>query len=284
MQLNTIYTHTKKYICLLWHRIMRDRMTMVAGSLTYTTLLSLVPLITVIFSLLSAFPIFNDVSDKLKDFIFNNFVPTAGDVIQNYLQQFMSNSRKMTAIGTCGLVVTSILVIDSINGALNHIWRTQKRRSILYNLVIYWTILTLGPILIGVSIAVSSYIFSLSIFNSNSYQLNSLLNYLPMVLSFFGFWFLYCLVPTESVPIKDAAIGAAIAAILFELSKKAFAIYIAKFPTYQLIYGVLATIPILFVWIYFSWCIVLFGAEVAASLKTYRRLYGTVKKEPQKQE
>lgn len=264
----------KGYFSVLIARIMKDRMTMMAGSLTYTTLLSLVPFAAVVFYLLSAFPMFSDVSVKFKAFLFENLVPTAGDVIQGYIEQFIGNLNQMTAIGAIGLVVTSLLVIDSINSALNHIWQTKRRRPFFYNLAIYWTILSLGPILIGVSIVVSSYLFSLKVFSeSGGGQLSWLLRMLPFAFSCLSFWLLYCVVPTEKVRVLDAAIGAVFAALLFELGKKAFAFYISSFPTYQLIYGVLATIPILFVWIYFSWCIVLLGAEIAASLSTFRRLY-----------
>ena len=260
----------QSFLVMLWARINHDRLTTSAAELAYTTILALVPLITVIFALLSAFPMFDEVSQSLKQLIYSNLVPTASDTIQNYLEQFIANTRKMTLVGIIGLIVTSLLLINSINNALNRIWRTKRKRSFMYNLTMYWTILTLGPILVGSSVAVSSYIFSLK-WLSDAASGDVLLSTLPFIISIVGFWLLYSIIPTESVPFKEALIGALVAAILFEIGKRAFALYVTSFPTYQLIYGVVSSIPIMLVWIYCSWCIVLFGAEFAATLTDYNK-------------
>ena len=265
-----ILKHMQSFLVMLWVRINHDRLTTSAAELAYTTILALVPLITVIFSLLSAFPMFDEVSLSLKQLIYSNLVPTASDTIQNYLEQFIANTKKMTLVGIIGLIVTSLLLINSINNALNRIWRTKRKRSFMYNLTMYWTILTLGPILVGSSVAVSSYIFSLK-WLSDAASGDVLLSTLPFIISIVGFWLLYSIIPTESVPFKEAVIGALVAAILFEIGKRAFALYVTSFPTYQLIYGVVSSIPIMLVWIYCSWCIVLFGAEFAATLNDYNR-------------
>lgn len=265
-----ILKHIQTFLVILWSRINHDRLTSSSAELAYTTILALVPLITVVFSLLSAFPMFSDVSQSLKQLIYSNLVPTASDTIQNYLEQFIANTKKMTFIGIIGLIVTSLLLINSINNALNRIWQTKRKRSFMYNLTMYWTILTLGPILVGSSVAVSSYIFSLK-WLSNAASGDLLLSTLPFIISVVGFWLLYSIIPTESIPFKEAAIGALVAAILFEIGKRAFALYVTSFPTYQLIYGVVSSIPIMLVWIYCSWCIVLFGAEFAATLNDYNK-------------
>ena len=265
-----ILKHMQSFLVMLWARINHDRLTTSAAELAYTTILALVPLITVIFALLSAFPMFDEVSQSLKQLIYSNLVPTASDTIQNYLEQFIANTKKMTLVGIIGLIVTSLLLINSINNALNRIWRTKRKRSFMYNLTMYWTILTLGPILVGSSVAVSSYIFSLK-WLSDAASGDVLLSTLPFIISIVGFWLLYSIIPTESVPFKEALIGALVAAILFEIGKRAFALYVTSFPTYQLIYGVVSSIPIMLVWIYCSWCIVLFGAEFAAILTDYNR-------------
>lgn len=268
------------YFQLLWQRIDHDRVTMVAGHLAYVSLLSLVPMITVVFSLFAAFPVFSDVSDQLKHFIFSNFVPTAGDTIQMYLEEFVANSNKMTAIGVCGLIVTALLLISSIDNALNQIWATEKKRPVIYSFAIYWMVLTLGPILAGGSMAISSIVLSQSwLGNGFTSYSDQLLRIFPFILSFITFWLVYSVVPNVSVPAKDAAIGAFIAALLFELGKKIFSLYVVMFPSYQLIYGVLAVIPILFVWVYVSWCIVLFGAEVTVSLRHHRETRKDVREE-----
>ncbi|MDN6449675.1 MAG: YihY family inner membrane protein, partial [Enterobacterales bacterium] len=146
---------------LLWARVNHDRVSMMAGSLAYVSLLSLVPLVTVVFSLFAAFPMFGEVSEQLKHFIFTNFVPAAGDVVQSYIEQFVANSSKMTAVGAVGLIVTALLVISSVDGALNHIWRSRTQRPIVYSFAIYWMVLTLGPILVGASMAISTYLLSI---------------------------------------------------------------------------------------------------------------------------
>lgn len=259
------YHLIKRFCVHLYRRIKADRLTTNAGGLAYTTVLALVPLITVIFFLLSAFPMFAEVQGIIKKLLFDNLVPTANETIALYIEQFINNSQRMTMIGICGLIVTSILLINNIDKILNLIWHTKRKRSVFYNLAIYWTILTMGPILAGVSIAISSYLFSLKIIN-DTVVTSMFIRWAPFLFSIIGFWFLYNIVPTEPIPVKESLIGALLAAALFELGKNAFAFYVVSFPTYRLIYGVLSALPILLVWIYVSWCIVLFGAEFAATL------------------
>ncbi|WP_392563285.1 virulence factor BrkB family protein [Orbus wheelerorum] len=263
-------TSLKRFLTILWQRINHDRLTTSAASLAYTSILALVPLITVIFSLLSAFPIFNEASQALRQLVYDNLAPAASDTIQQYLDQFIANSNRMTVFGIIGLVVTSLLLISSIDSVLNFIWRTKRRRSFTYKLTMYWTVLTLGPILIGASVAISSYIFSTKWLSDTTIS-HLLIGFLPFMISVVGFWLLYCIVPTEPVPTKESIVGAIIAAVLFELGKKVFTLYVTSFPTYQLIYGVLSSIPLLLIWNYFSWCIILFGAEFAAALAEYNQ-------------
>lgn len=262
------------WLKLLWRRIDRDNMTTQAGNLAYVSLLALVPLVTVVFSLLAAFPVFSDVSSQLKQFIFSNFVPASGNVIQHYLEQFVANVNKMTAVGSIVLIATALLLMHSIDSAFNAIWRSRKKRPLVYSLAVYWMILTLGPLLAGASLAVSSYLLSLHWVEVTGVTsvIDLVLRPLPFLLSCLAFWLLYSVVPTHQVQARDAIPGALIAGLLFEAGKKGFALYIAMFPSYQLIYGVLAVIPILFIWVYWSWCIVLLGAEITVSLSDYRLL------------
>lgn len=262
------------WLKLLWRRIDDDAMTTLAGNLAYVSLLSLVPLIAVVFALFAAFPVFSDISIQLKAFIFNNFLPATGNTIQNYLEQFVANVNKMTAVGACGLVVTSLLLMYAIDTALNKIWRSERTRPLVYSFAVYWMILTLGPLLAGASLAISSYLLSLRWATATgvSSLIDHVLRIFPLLLSWLSFWLLYSIVPTVRVNGRDALVGALVAGLLFELGKKAFALYVTMFPSYQLIYGVLAVIPILFLWVYWTWCIVLLGAEIAATLGDYRQL------------
>ncbi|AJJ11164.1 YihY family inner membrane domain protein [Yersinia rohdei] len=272
---------------MLYTRIDKDGLTMLAGHLAYVSLLSLVPLITVIFALFAAFPTFSDISIKLKAFIFANFMPATGDIIQNYLEQFVENSNRMTVVGTCGLIVTALLLIYSVDSVLNIIWRSKTQRSLVFSFAVYWMVLTLGPILVGASMVISSYLLSLQwLANAQvDSMIDELLRLFPLLISWVSFWLLYMVVPTARVPAKDAVIGALVAALFFELGKKGFTMYITLFPSYQLIYGVLAVIPILFLWVYWSWCIVLLGAEITVTLGEYRAQRHTPSaKESQSQE
>lgn len=257
---------------MLLKRADNDGLTLLAGHLAYVSLLSLVPLIAVVFSLFALFPVFSDISTQLKDFIFANFLPATGNIIQRYLEQFVANSSRMTAVGTCGLIVTSLLLIASVDSVLNKIWNSHTRRPIVYSFAVYWMVLTLGPILLVASVAISSYLLSLNWLSLNGVHsmVDWLLRALPLLISWITFFLLYSIVPKARVPYQDALIGALVAGALFELGKKIFALYVQLFPSYQLIYGVLAVIPILFLWVYVSWCIVLLGAEITITLGEFR--------------
>lgn len=249
-------------------RMGHDRVNVNAGYLAYITLLSIVPMLTVLLSVLSSFSIFENAGDAIQDFVITHFVPAAGDAVKGALLEFVSNTGKMSAVGGAFLFVAALMLISNIDKNLNYIWRVKQKRRAVFSFSMYWMVLTLGPILVGASIAATSYVTSLKILESEAVSgvYNLLLRWLPFLLSLFAFVGLYLLVPNKKVKISHALIGAIVAAILFEASKKGFAAYITQFPSYQLIYGALAAIPILFVWVYLCWLIVLVGAEVTAAL------------------
>jgi membrane protein len=252
------------YIHYLVKRVNHDRLTVNAGYMAYITLLSLVPLTTVLLTALSRIPTFAGAGDQIQDFIFRNFVPAAGEAVQSMFTVFIANTTKMTTIGLAFLFVAALLLISSIDSNLNYIWRSKKKRARVYSFSLYWTVLTLGPIFVGASIVVSSYITGLRIISDDA--INFFYQALPILFSFSAFFGLYMFVPNLKVRVTHALTGALIAGILFEVSKKGFAIYITQFPTYELIYGALSAVPILFVWVYLCWFIVLVGAEITASL------------------
>lgn len=258
-----------RYVKRFYHRWYHDHLTTHAGYLAYVTLLSLVPLLAVAASVFSAFPVFENVRVQIENFVFNNFVPASGDVVRQHLAEFAENTKRMTAIGITSLMAIALLQIHAIDETLNKIWRCHKKRRLMISFSIYWMVLTLGPLLVGSSIAVTSYLVSLNVItNTGLSDLVSLLfRLLPFLLSVVAFLLLYTVVPNRYVRLNHALIGALSAALLFELSKKGFAIYVTQFPSYQAIYGALATIPILFVWIYLSWLVVLIGAEITATVQ-----------------
>lgn len=257
------------YLTFLWSRCQQDNIKVPAGHLTYVTLLSLVPFLAVIFYMLSAFPMFSELNKIIEDLIYNNFVPTSGDAIKEHMSGFIENTKKMSMMGIASLIVIALLLISTIDQTINRIWRCTNKRSKVQAFTIYWTILSLGPIIVGGSIALSSYLFSIvqdQGFLSFGLQLLSLM---PFVFTWLAFSGIYTLVPHQRVSFRYALLGGFSAALLFSLATDVFSLYITNFPTQQLIYGALAVIPILFVWIYFSWLIVLFGAEVTATLEEF---------------
>lgn len=252
-------------------RVKREQIQVVAGYLSYVCLMSLVPLIVVMFSVMTAFPLFAELQEHIEQFVYQNFVPSAGDVLQQYLTGFVDNASKMSAVAISFLFVAALLLISSIDTTFNKIWRvTDKRRSIT-SFAMYWMVLTLGPILVGASIALSSYIVSLVAVDEYDVLglFDILLRLLPILSSIIAFIILYIAVPNKAVPFKFALSGAIVAGVLFELAKKAFALYITAFPSYQVIYGALSAIPIIFLWVYVSWLIVLTGALITVSLQEH---------------
>ncbi|MCP4279045.1 MAG: virulence factor BrkB family protein [Alteromonas sp.] len=249
-------------------RCREDNITISAGHLAYVTLLSLVPFIMVTFTIMSAFPAFASVRSKLEHFVFSNFVPTASDVVHKYMTDFVGNASQMSAIGILSLLVVALMLISNVDKTLNRIWRTQSDRPIVYTFAIYWMVITLGPMLIGSSVVVSSYLTGLAAFTEEyTPGLGTfLLSLVPSGAAMLAFTILYMVVPNRRVFARHALVGAIVATIAFEITKSGFALYVTNFPSYELIYGALAVVPILFLWVYLSWIIVPFGAEFTCSL------------------
>jgi len=259
---------TKKYLRYLFKRFKEDRIIVYSGYLSFVTLLSTVPLLAVIFSVFSLFPVFQNWRSEVESFVFKNFVPTLGESIQGYLIRFVENATNLTSLGLVALFLVALLLISSIDHTLNHIWRVRKNRRQLVSFSIYWVVLTIGPVLIGISLLTTSYLFSLTGFEDNTLLAvrKLFIAFLPYLGSFSSFLLIYLLVPHTHVHFWSALSGAMIASVLFELSKSTFALYFTHFPVYKEIYGALAIIPLLFVWIFISWVVILVGAQVAASL------------------
>jgi membrane protein len=270
----------KKLVCrigrfnrLLFSRFVEDQGLPNAASLTYATLLSLVPLMTVSLALFSAFPISDRVAVLVQDFLFQNFVPASGEVLQQHFQQFSQKASQLTGPGFAFLVVVALLLMANIDRALNTIWRVRRKRSAISKFIVYWSILSLSPLLIGISMVVTSYLVSIPLFSEAAETVGMaerLLGVMPVLASVVAFTLLYLVVPNRRVPFRHALAGGLFAAILFELAKRGFALYLTHFPTYEAIYGALATIPIFLVWLYLSWAITLLGAEFSCCIGIFR--------------
>lgn len=257
------------FLKLFIHRFQQNKIAVYSGYLTYTTLLSLVPLIMVVFSVFTLLPIFEQATAQLKELVYDNFAPSAGNMVQQYLEMFVDNSKKMGIISIIGLVVVAVMLISSIDNALNEIWHNTKKRSVILSFVVYLAVLIFAPIFAGASIAISSYIFSLEMFSQDGLFSFShhLLKFIPFVLTWLLFALVYLIVPNTQVKFRHAAVGALFAGVFFTLGKQIFIWYITTFPSYQAIYGALATIPIMIVWIHLSWRVVLLGGQFASVLK-----------------
>ncbi|MGE4416233.1 MAG: YihY family inner membrane protein [Marinobacterium sp.] len=239
-----------------------------AAALTYTTLFAVVPLMTVSYSMLAAVPNFKGVGEQVQAWIFANFVPATGEVVQNYLGTFASQAQSLTVIGIVFLVITSIMMMKNIEAAFNRIWRVAEPRKGLSSFLLYWAVLSLGPVLIGLGLLLTSYIASLSIITSATEVVGRarLLSVLPPIFSALAFMLLYAAVPNCRVPLRNAALGGLFAAVLFEIAKRGFVQFVTLSPSYQLIYGAFAAVPLFLVWIYISWGIILLGAELTRLL------------------
>ncbi|PTR07953.1 tRNA-processing RNAse BN [Nitrosospira sp. Nsp5] len=253
-------------------RFFQHNCTQVAASLTFTTLLSLVPLIAIGLSVVAAFPAFAEYSTQIKIFILTTMVPEAANrVIAVYMQQFADNAVQLTAIGTAFLGATALALMLTIDKALNAIWRVTRLRPFLHRLLIYWATLTIGPLLIGASLSLTSWLIRISMGLTEDIPgiKVALLQLAPLLLTSIAFSIPYLIVPNRQVAWRHAIAGGVAAAVGFEIMKQGFAFYITHFPTYQAVYGAFATVPIFLLWVYLSWLMVLLGAVIAASLSSW---------------
>ena len=262
-----------RYVFKRWGE---DRCPQIAGSLAFTTLLALVPVFAIAVAMLSRAPFFEDIMVQIKIFLLLNLVPDiAGRIITVYMEEFSRNAGRLTGLGVAILFGTSVALMLTIDRSINAIWRTRRKRSVWISILAYVLLLTVGPILIGLSVSITTYLMTLParLPNVPAPANAFLLQAVPTATSTVAFFLIYRLVPHRPVPWLHALAGGFLAAVMFELAKEALAFYFANVPTYSMVYGAFAAVPIFLLWVYVSWLIVLFGAEMAASLDEWR---GTV--------
>ena len=247
--------------------------TKTAANLTFTALFAVVPVMTVSYSILSLIPYFKAVEGQLDDFLFKHFLPATGESLLPYLKGFSAQASNLTVVGLVMLFVTSILMLRKIEASFNQIWHVRTPRKGVSGFLLYWAILSLGPLLMGAAFIAATYVASLQ-FLEQSMTVKAtgrhLFSSLPIVLSAVAFTFAYVAIPNTRVPIKHALVGGLAAAIMFDIARRIVTLVMTSFPSYQLVYGAFATVPIFLIWVFVSWTILLMGAELVKALSSYR--------------
>lgn len=249
-------------------RFSQDRVLVAAASLSYTSLLAIVPLFAIAFSVMMAFPVFDGMTQQLLSIVLSYTAPHIGGELETYVDRFVSNTSELTTLGVVWLAITAIMLLSTIETAFNAIWRVEKARPLGMRLVAYWTTLTLGPLLLGAGISVST-AFAVNNFMALGLDFGIVRNFglrlVPFLFALGGFAILYIALPNRRVGVRYALLGALVATILFEVLKAGFGVYLQNAGTFESVYGSLAALPVFLIWMYLVWAVVLFGAIVAAS-------------------
>lgn len=238
-----------------------------AASLSYTSLLAIVPLTAIGFSMLAAFPVFEGIRYQFQDILFSNFLPQSADTLKEYFDQFVQNAARLTAFGIVGLAVTAVLLLWTIEADLNAIFRVGRARALAPRLLVFWALITLGPLLLGASFSLSTYFFALTRWvgvDAVPGSIAILSSIVPTVIMIVALTLCYWVVPNRRIRVRDAFLGGLVAGVAFSALRAGFAFYVANFPTYQNVYGAVSAVPIFLVWMYLSWVVVLVGASLVA--------------------
>lgn len=261
----TLSLKTLSKICLRAAiKLFNEGYTYRASALAFSTVLSLVPLLSVIMALLTVFPIFKTFSLTTEDYIVSNFVPASSDIIKTYLVDFTEHASQLPTLSILFLLFTAITLMITVEHTMSQIWETESIKKPFLERLIHWAILIFAPILVSLGVFLSSYLFSLA-WLKPAYNFGlqmHVLNYLPMAINTLVFSVLYIVLSPVQIPWRHGFIGGFCAALLLECANRGFGFYIKQFPSYEIIYGAFATIPIFFIWIYIFWLIILYGALV----------------------
>lgn len=250
-------------------RLTEERLPQVAGSLTFTTTLALVPLLTIVLAIFTTFPVFSSFRASLEGYFVQTVMPKgiANTIIGN-LTQFASKATRLSAVGAVALMFTSSAMMATVERAFNQIWRVKRKRPLPQRVLMYWALLTLGPLLFGLSLTVTSQLFLATSGVMATVPLFGALFYtaVSLALTTGAYTLLYMAVPNRFVDWRDAVWGGLVAAVAFEIAKRLFGVFIKQFPNYTIIYGALAALPLFLLWMYLSWMITLVGALITAAL------------------
>ena len=250
-------------------RFREDRLGLSASSLAFTTMIALVPFFTVALALFTAFPIFGKLQAHLQAWLVQSLVPDAiARQVLNYVTQFAGRASRLGAVGLGALVVSALALVLTIDRTLNAIWRVRRPRPLAQRVLVYWAALTLGPLLLALSLSTTSYVASASrgLVAGLPGTVKFLIDVMEFLLLVGALSALYRYVPNTPVRRQHALVGGLFAAVGIELAKRLLALYLHQVPTYSVVYGTFATLPILLIWMYIAWLVVLFGAVIAARL------------------
>lgn len=265
---------TREFLFFLSRRAQNDTIFRVAASLSYTSLIAVVPLFAIGLAIFSAFPVFDGVKEQVKEFLLRNFVPTIEQEVSQYFAEFIDAAAQLTTIGVVGIAITAILMLSTIENSLNFIFKVTRPRRLTTKITLYWTVITLGPLLLGTAFSLRGYLFTLQKFMPEDLANTQLLlsKLLPSLITMFLLVLVYVLVPNKKVKISSAVVGSFVAVILFSVLRRGFGYFMVKAATYKTLYGALATLPVFLIWMYLAWSVVIFGAVVTAALEEYRQL------------
>lgn len=263
------WSEVRDLILFARRRLTEVQLPQVAGSLTFTTTLALVPLLTIVLAIFTTFPVFVNFRAALESYFIQTMMPRGiANTVTGNLTQFADKAKSLSAVGAVALLFTSAAMMGMIERVFNQIWKVKRKRPIGQRLTIYWALMTLGPLLFGLSITATSQLFLATSGLAAISPLASSLFYtvVSVWLTAGAYTLLYMLVPNKAVDWRDAMWGGMVAAIAFEIAKRLFAMFVRQFPTYAAIYGALAALPLFLLWMYLSWMITLAGAVITAAL------------------
>lgn len=252
------------------NRFIQDRCIQRASALGYASLLAIVPLVVLGFSIFTSFQAFDVVANNVRGALLEYMLPTSQHVVEDYLGNIADKAGALSVFGIIGLLFTAVALLNTMEEAFNDIWRITRTRPILAKFVVFWSLLTLSPILIGASITITSYFTALPIIRDvaeGASAISQVPFLLPWSISTIAMTSLYIVLPNTRIPLRHALIGGMIAGALFESTKLGFAFYITELANYEKIYGALGTLPVFLIWLYLIWLVVLFGAEVTFCLQ-----------------
>lgn len=259
-----------RFISRVIHRFIKDKCIQRASALGYASLLAIVPLVVLGFSVFTSFQAFDTISSHVRNALLEYLIPTSQQVVQNYLGNVTDKAGALSIFGILGLLITATALLNTMEEAFNDIWRISRKRPLFSKFITFWSLLTLSPILIGASITITSYFAALPVIQNVTDGASAIRHVpflIPWLISSSAMTALYMALPNTRVPIRHAIVGGMVAGALFEVTKLGFTFYVTELANYEKIYGALGTLPVFLVWLYLVWVLVLAGAEVAFCLQ-----------------